>query len=137
MVLPTGEIVIDDEIDIIDDEELPTKTYYLDFEKGQCLGTVDGLKAMEQSIYKILNTIRFEHLIYSDDYGFEPIFGQERIFVQMDLPRRIEEALLQDERIASIEDMSLDFKGDTVYVEFTAITNYGDVAVLREVSNVV
>lgn len=133
MPLPEGEIIVDDELEVLEEAELPTKTYFVDFKKGRCHGMVDGLKAMEQAIFKVLNTVRFEHLIYSDDYGFEPIIGQDRLFVEIDLPRRIEEALLQDERITAVEDIEMDFVDNKVLVHFTAETLYGDVKVLREV----
>ena len=137
MVLPFGDFTITQEIEVIESSTLPTLTYKLDLEKGRCIGKVDRLEAMEQAIFKILSTIRFEHLIYSDDYGFEPPIGKEQLFVQGELPRRITEALIQDGRINSIEDMKMTFVKDSVNVSFTCITLYGDVEVLREVSNIV
>ncbi|MEG0261165.1 MAG: DUF2634 domain-containing protein [Lysinibacillus sp.] len=133
MVLPTGGILISNEIEVIDAaEQLPTKTYKLDFDKGTCRGFIEGKEAMEQAIFKVLNTIRFKHLIYSDDYGFEDMVGYERLYVRGELPRRITEALLQDERIKSIEDMLIEFSSDEALASFTAITIYGDVHLLRE-----
>ncbi len=137
MVLPIGGIVLSEEVDVIEESSLPTRTYKFDFKRGRCVGMTDRLEAMEQAIFKILNTNRFEHMIYSDDYGFENVIGHEEIFIRAELPRRIEEALLQDERITSIEDMTIEFKGDSAFVTFTAITIYGDVNVLQEVNNFV
>jgi hypothetical protein len=134
MVLPIGEIIISDEVEIIDEATLPTRTYKLDLERGRCIGMTEGLKAMEQAIFKALSTIRFKHLIYSDDYGFENPIGHDEIFVRAELPRRIRETLLQDERISAVENMSLKFEGDSVWARFTCITIYGDVNVLREVN---
>lgn len=136
MVLPLSEFN-SDTFEVIKAEALPTKTYKLDFEKGRCGGQIEGLEAMEQVIFKVLKTIRFAHLIYSDDYGFENMIGHERLFVQAELPRRIKESLLQDERITSLENMELSFEKDEAYVSFTAITIYGDVKVLREVMTIV
>lgn len=136
MVLPIGEFTITEEIEIIDEATLPTRTYNLDFEKGRCIGMTDRLEAMEQAIFKILNTNRFEHMIYSDEYGFEGMTGEERLFVEAELPRRIKEALLQDGRITSVEDFHLEFNKDNALATFTAITVYGDVNVLREVINI-
>ncbi|MEK3886519.1 DUF2634 domain-containing protein [Bacillus sp. FSL K6-3431] len=132
MVLPVGDILITEDLEVIEEADLPTLTYNLDFHRGRCVGMVDGREAMEQAIFKILQTIRFAHLIYSDDYGFENMIGHEELFVRGELPRRIEESLLQDERIMSIEDMQLEFNKDEVLVTFTAITIYEDVEVLRE-----
>jgi hypothetical protein len=137
VVLPIGNISLAEEVEVVDVATLPTKTYKLDFEKGRCVGMIDGKKAMEQAIFKALNTARFAHTIYSDDYGFEQLIGKEEIFVRAELPRRIKEALLQDERITSIENLKLDFKSDEAYASFTAVTIYGDVNVLREVIEIV
>lgn len=137
MVLPIGEFTITDEIEIIDEATLPTRTYKLDFERGRCVGMTDRLEAMEQAVFKALNTNRFENMIYSDDYGFEGMTGEERLFVQAELPRRVKETLLQDGRITSVEDFHLEFDKDNAVASFTAITVYGDVNVLREVINFV
>lgn len=134
MVLPLSEnIAITEETEVLDSANLPTKTYKLDFERGRCAGMIDGLEAMEQAIYKMFHTKRFAHLIYSDNYGFENMIGENEIFVRGDLPRRIREMLLQDERITSVDDFILDFVKDEAYVSLTAVTIYGDVRVLREV----
>lgn len=137
MVLPIGEFTITEEVEIIDEALLPTRTYRLDFKRGRCVGMTDGLEAMKQAISKTLNTNRFEQLIYSYDYGFENPIGRDEIFVRAELPRRITEALLQDERISSVENMSIEFKGDIVTVKLTCMTLYGDVEVLREVKGFV
>lgn len=132
MVLPVGNITVTEDLEVISEAELPTRTYKLDFEKGRCVGNIDRKVAMEQAIRKILLTERFAHLIYSDDYGFQNMIGYERLFVQGELPRRIKEALLQDERITSIENFKLEFIKDEAFVSLRAVTIYGDVDVLRE-----
>lgn len=132
MVLPVGNITVTEDLEVISEAELPTRTYKLDFEKGRCVGIIDRKAAMEQAIRKILLTERFAHLVYSDDYGFQNMIGYERLFVQGELPRRIKEALLQDERITSIENFKLEFIKDEAFVSLRAVTIYGDVDVLRE-----
>lgn len=133
MVLPIGEVSILEETEVVSTADLPTNTYKLDFEKGRINGMIEGLEAIEQAILKVLSTNRFAYLIYSDDYGFDNMIGHDEIYVRGELPRRITEAVLQDERITSIEDFSMVFEGDSVLVKFTAVTLYGDVDVLREV----
>lgn len=132
MVLPVGGITVTEDLEVVNEAQLPTRTYKLDFERGRCTGFIDRKEAMEQAILKVLRTKRFAHLIYSDDYGFQDMIGHERLFVRGELPRRIKEALLQDERITSIENYKLDFEKDEAFVSLTAITIYGDVNVLRE-----
>lgn len=52
------------------DEELQTsRTYRLDLDNGRIAGRIDSLDAMEQAVYKILDTDRFAHFIYSDKIG--------------------------------------------------------------------
>jgi len=134
MVLPIGEFTITpDDVEVIETSTMPTKTYNIDFEKGRIVGMVDGLEAMKQAIYKMLSTIRFRHLIYSDDYGFDNPIGSDEIFARAELPRRIKETLLQDERITDVVDFNAEYKGDSALISFTALTLYGDANVLREV----
>ena len=45
-------------------KEQTSKTYYLNIEKNTISNFCDGIEAMKQTIYCILNTERFEHLIY-------------------------------------------------------------------------
>ncbi|MEC1373423.1 DUF2634 domain-containing protein [Heyndrickxia oleronia] len=132
MVLPVGGVTVTEDLEVVSEAQLPTRTYKLDLERGRCTGFIDRKEAMEQAILKVLRTKRFAHLIYSDDYGFQDMIGHERLFVRGELPRRIKEALLQDERITSIENFKLDFEKDEAFVSLTALTIYGDVNVLRE-----
>jgi len=133
MVVPTDGISITPDIEVMEAAQLPTRTYKLDFVKGRCGGFIDSQKAMEQAIFKVLNTVRFKHLIYSDDYGFENMIGQDELYVRGDLGRRIQEALLQDERITSLSNFSLEFTTkEDVLVTFVAHTVYGDVQLLKE-----
>ncbi|EPD52749.1 hypothetical protein HMPREF1210_01129 [Paenisporosarcina sp. HGH0030] len=131
MVLPLGEFSINEEVEVLDESSLPTRTYKIDLIKGRITGFIDGRQAIEQSILVSLSTDRFAHLIYSEDFGFENMIGRERLFVAGELPRRIKETVLQDERITDIENFVLEFDGDNATVSFTAITIYGDVEVLK------
>lgn len=135
-VLPSGNILIED-LEVNESSALSSKTYRLDFENGRCAGMIDGLEAIKQSIFKMLNTERFKYLIYSDDYGFESLIGKERLFVQAELPRRIEEAVLQDARILAVEDISIQFQGDSAIATFVCQTVYGKIEASKEVSGIV
>ncbi|KYG90785.1 hypothetical protein A0U40_18095 [[Bacillus] sp. KCTC 13219] len=133
MVVPTGDITITPEVEVEDAAQLPTRTYQLDFVRGRCGGFIDGQKAMEQAIFKVLNTVRFKYLIYSNDYGFENMIGHDELYVRGDLGRRIQEALLQDERITSLSNFQLEFvTKEDVLVDLVAHTIYGDVQLLKE-----
>ena len=134
MVLPIREnLSLTEDIEVIDAADLPTRTYKLDLENGRCGGFIEGLEAMEQAIFKIIDTIRYKHLIYSSNYGFENMIGENELYVRGDLPRRIQEALLQDSRITSITDFLLTFVDkETGLVDCTVHTIYGDVSLLRK-----
>ncbi|ANB62111.1 DUF2634 domain-containing protein [Anoxybacteroides amylolyticum] len=136
MVLPSGGILIED-LEVNNDSTLPSKTYRLDFENGRCVGMIDGLEAIKQSIFKMLSTERFKYLIYSDNYGFENLIGKERLFVQAELLRRIEEAVLQDTRVLSVEDMNIQFQGDSAIASFVCQTVYGKIEMSKEVNGIV
>jgi phage baseplate assembly protein W len=99
-------------------------------------GHCDGIEAVIQSIYKILNTERYQHIIYSWNYGFEfqDLLGKPVDYACVELQRRIQEALLQDDRITSVTDFKFDNSTKrTVKVTFVVHTIYGDVESERKV----
>ncbi|MGO4498802.1 DUF2634 domain-containing protein [Paenibacillus sp. 2RAB27] len=106
----------------------PSKTYRIDQENKRIVGIVDGLEVVKQAVYKILQTERFEHLIYGPDYGSEhsSLIGNSESFVRSELRRRILEALLQDDRIAAVEEMKITMNGDSALAEFTVVSKYGE-----------
>lgn len=114
----------------------PSRTWKLDFERGRVTGMIDGLEAVKQSVYKILQTERFAFLVYSANYGVESqrFAGADRSFVQSELKRRIREALLQDDRIIDVTDFRISFEGDTAYVEFTVVSTFGRFNTAQEVT---
>ncbi|MBP1961166.1 DUF2634 domain-containing protein [Paenibacillus aceris] len=78
-----------------------SKTYQLDPVSNRIVGIVDRLEAVKQAVYKILQTERFEHTIYGSDYGSElsSVIGKSDTYVRVELNRRIQEALMQDDRL--------------------------------------
>lgn len=109
--------------------EIPSKDYSLDRAKSKINGTVEDLEALKQTIYFILNTERYEHLIYSWNYGVElaDLIGQPYSYVVPELERRITEALVQDERITGVSDFSFEKNKNKVHVTFVVSTIYGNV----------
>lgn len=103
---------------------------------NRIIGTIDELEAIKQSIYLILNIERYDSLIYSWNYGIElnDLIGMEIDFIYPVLKRRIEEALLQDDRIQSVDEFTFSKKRGIVEAKFTVHTSYGDVNVEKEVS---
>ncbi|MGE7623612.1 DUF2634 domain-containing protein [Viridibacillus sp. NPDC096237] len=127
---------IDDfESDLEIEEQQTSRTYKLDLVRKRVTGYTDGLDAVEQFIYKAIGTERYDHLIYTWDYGAEiaKLFGQPIPYVYSELKRLITEALTHDDRIDSVDAFSFTHKRNKVAVTFTAHTIYGDIEAQKEV----
>ena len=137
MATPEGAI-IPAELDV-EEEQQPSLTYGIDFERGRIRGMIDELEAVKQAVFLILQTERYRYLIYSADYGseLEGLIGRDQLFVQSELKRRIREALMQDDRIEDVTNFRLQFNGDSVLVRFTVISIFGEIEVEQEVTAVV
>lgn len=138
-MVPTNEIYGDDGLDdgLTPDFEVeaePSLTYAMKVsqeisEDSIFVGRVDDKKAIEQAVIKIINTERYEYEIYSWAYGIElkDLFGQQITYVMSEVQRRIEDAVLADDRIGSIEDFEVERTGKHgVHCSFTTITVQGD-----------
>lgn len=113
----------------ITEETYPNKTYKIISGKGRIDGFADGIAAVAQAVYLILSTERYEYLIYSWDYGVElvDLIGKPMPYVIAEVPRRITEALTQDDRIEDVKDFEFEKKGKYLYTTFTIISNVGEV----------
>jgi len=109
--------------------EIPSKDYGLDISNEKINGTVEDLEQLKQTIYFILNTERYEHLIYSWNYGVEfvDLIGQPFSYVVPELERRITEALVQDERITAVSDFAFEKIKNKVHVTFVVSTIFGNI----------
>ena len=109
---------------------LPSKQHRMILQGYRIIRQCDTLKAMEQTIFKILGTERYKYIIYSWNYGIEleDLFGQPVMYVCPELERRIKEALLQDDRINAVDNFKFDVtsKRGTVFTTFTVHTIFGD-----------
>lgn len=110
-------------------EEQPSKTYKMHLDKSIILGYADKQDAMVQVIFNILNTERYQYVIYSWNYGIELIdlYGQPVSYVIPELKRRITEALTWDERIISVDNFSFDANKGKITCNFTVHTIFGDI----------
>lgn len=113
----------------------PSKTYKMDIENERIISTTDGLAAIEQAIYKILNTERYRYVIYSWNYGIEldDLFGQPLPYVYPELKRRITEALLVDDRISKVENFTFSHKRGEVSATFDVTTVEGLITITKAV----
>lgn len=122
----------------------PNKTYRMKIADEQVAGTLaDKLTAVQQAAYKILNTERYKHVIYSWNYGVElqDLFGKPIPYVLSEIPRRITEALVQDDRINDVTDYDINYVRDNsqgkrgdVLVKFKIQSIYGDIEMQKEVA---
>lgn len=124
------EILLEEKIN------MPTRTHKIQISGDRIYGKIDGLKAMEQACYKILNTERYIYPIYSWNYGIElkDLFGKPKSYCKVELINRIREALLQDERITEVESFSFkDLKRNILSVSFIVKTIFGNLEMSKEV----
>lgn len=95
------------------------------------VGKVSGLEHLKQTIFWILNTERYEYIIYDWNLGIETndLYGMPVDFVCSELEYRIIDALSIDDRIEEVYDFEFDtsqkgiilcqFKVKSIYGEFT------------------
>lgn len=103
---------------------------------GQIIGHIDGRDAVEQAVYKILNTERGENEIYRGQYGVEmdDLLGLPIPYVIPELDRRIKDALLQDDRITAVGNFSFDLpRKGVIHTAFTVTSIYGDITINQEI----
>lgn len=99
-------------------------------------GYTDGLNAIKQTIYFILNTERYQFPIYSWDFGVEllDLYGQPMPYVMSEIPRRVTEALMQDDRIIDVKDFEFEINKNMLHTTFNVITNIGTLPTELEVT---
>ena len=103
--------------------------------QDRIIGHVDDLEAIKQTIYLILSTERYKYIIYSWDFGVElaDLIGKPMTYVMSELPRRITEALTQDDRISDVVDFEFTRNGKKLHTTFTVITTAGNIPTELEV----
>lgn len=124
------------DFNVVNDADKTTKTYHMrineDPKKNQVRYYVDGKNAMQQLIFKTLQTERYDHPnIYSDNFGveFKDLIGTSSVYAVPEIERRIREALTWDERISDVSDFEFKINKGSIAVDFIAHTKYGDVPV--------
>ncbi len=122
------------EVEVIQSQ--PSLTYGIDFSRGEIGGQVDGLIALEQAIYLILSTERFQYAIHSWNYGvsLNDMIGSASEVVYLDIEQEIKEALMTDDRIQDVTAFKFSRLKENVSVTFTVKTIYGDIQAEREVN---
>lgn len=120
----------------IEDQNISNKLEYsIDFNKKQISSSfIGGIDALKQNINSILNTERYNYEIYSFNHGVElqDLIGEDPLYVKADIHRRIEEALMQDERIISLDDPCISIDGDKLYYNCLVNSIYGSIEIDKE-----
>lgn len=131
MLPKTGDILTQD-FKIV---QQSSRTCRLDVNGNRIYGQVDGLEAVRQTVYGILNTERYAYAIHSWNYGIEldDLFGKSISLVKSKIKKRIKEALTQDDRIQSVDAFSFVQEGRRLQVGFTVHTVLGEIDATKEV----
>ena len=113
---------------------LPSKTFKMNF-NDTIRGSVDGVEALKQAIFLILNTERYEWLIHTWNYGveFRNLIGKDIDYCIPEIERVIREALLQDDRITAVQNFEFEVNKNKVLTTFTVTTFYGDIEIKQGV----
>jgi hypothetical protein len=123
----TTDLALSDEIE-------QTQTYSVSEDRIQ--GFTDGLNALRQAIYHMLNTEQFEYPVYTLDYGLQTddLFGKDREYVKSELQRRIRECLLTDDRITGVDNFVFSADGDKMLCTFDVENIYKTMSISKEVA---
>ena len=103
---PIQETEID--MEKLEERTMPSLTWKINEEKAEVRGETDELDAMRQAVSKILQTERYRYAVYDWNYGveLEDLYGKNVSYVIPELKRRIEDALLADDRVTAVTDFS-------------------------------
>lgn len=116
-------------------KRIPSLTWKIDREEEEVRGSVDEWEAMRQAVEKILQTERYRYVIYDWNYGMEldDLIGKNASYVIPELKRRIEDALLADDRVTAVTDFHFSQEGNSVAVDFLVHTIFGEMRAERTV----
>ena len=130
---PTQEVELN--MAEIEKKTMPSLTWKINEERAEVRGTVDELEAMQQMVSKILQTERYRYAIYDWNYGveLEDLYGKNVSYVIPELKKRIEDALLADDRVTAVTDFSFRQEKGSVTTAFMVHTIFGEMKAERTV----
>jgi phage terminase large subunit-like protein len=104
-----------------------TKTFAINTKTNNISGFVDGLDALIQSVYLMLNIEADQYIIYPYTYGVNTLdlIGKPVYYVEAVLPDRIKETLLSDDRITDVSDFEFTADKSKLHVKFIVTSIYG------------
>lgn len=91
-------------------------------------GSCDGLEALRQAVFLLLQTERGRWPVFSAGFGVDllGLVGQPAAYVIPEAERRLREALLQDDRVLAVEEFRFARQGRKLTVSFLVRSVYGD-----------
>ena len=107
----------------------PSRTWIIDRDTMQVAGMDEGLEAVRQAVEIALDVERFRWTIYSANFGSEldELVGQDEALITAEIPRLVEGALSQDDRVLQVEGYTFTRTGPaSMHVSFTVRTVYGN-----------
>ena len=113
-------------------------TFDFDFTKGdfvldeKSVSVLTGVDALRLWIEKMLRTQVGRYTMYSGDYGvnIEDLIvgkGYGFDFIETELKREIQTALLRHDDITDIRSFAVSKRGTVLDITFTAVTVYGEI----------
>lgn len=137
-MLPDTENYEPDEIaeEDLQEEKIVDRTYFLDFERLIIGRKIDGMDAKKQAIQKVLLTESELSPVYDAGYGrmFEDLPGHPISYTLAEAKNRIQSAVLQDERFASVLFTSQHIEGRTILLGLSVICMDGEEIEIEGVS---
>ena len=117
----------DIELEDVEMEDLPTNTFLVDAESEQISGMNNGIEAMRQAVEIMLTTKRFNHQIYTENFGIEldDLIGEDPDYIESVLPDRVREAFSIDERILGEQNFTFTTVGSSMLITFEVVTVFG------------
>lgn len=131
-VLPESSIDLSGGLEFVSQ---PSLTWKLDLETGRIAGTCDGYDAVKQAVEIILSVERYRWQIYQPTSGmqWEGLIGQDAGYAAAELQRRLQDALLADDRITGLKNYQHSIDGQNLTATFVVETIYGNIETGTEV----
>lgn len=118
----------------MEEKKVADKTYRLHPGTGRVEGWLEGEESLYQALWKILQTEKYEHLIYSSDYGiaWAGLEGQSDDIWQAELQRRIAQGMEQDLRVDEVTNVEVSRRGDEVEILVEVKQKNGEMLTMKE-----
>lgn len=127
-MLPVTENVDELLLDFEETQLENTKTFSINTKENTVGGMIDGVAALQQNIYLMLNTEADQYIIYPYTYGLKTVdlIGKPYYYVEAVLQERIRETLFTDDRILDVSDFEFNTDKNKLHVKFLVTTIYGN-----------